>query len=282
MTYNKPPNMTYVAMCIYFDNNMYKSDRDDNLLYQYLYHICYMLACKSKYFKNYDDYDTFALYASSRIYLRYPSKDVCESTSPEKRYISILNYTKKTLYPLKVDYQKENFAQIYSYKNDDSVDNFINITKESIQQDYSHGLEESIIDTLKLLPSIIKNRIKETPYKNDVMMSKKLYMSCLLTFINSMTLSRDKLDKIRRKSDYNAREELFIKSIQREKTDATMTWHLDDSYKDYIKILTNKIRRDIDNDINETQISFSLSESELEGIMASAFSSSVNSYEEKN
>ena len=65
MTYNKPPNMTYTAMCIYFDNNIYTSDRDDNILYQYLYHICYMLACKSRYFRNYEDYDDFALYASA-------------------------------------------------------------------------------------------------------------------------------------------------------------------------------------------------------------------------
>lgn len=222
MTYNKPLNMTYVAMCIYFDANIYKASRDDNLLYQYLYHVCYMLACVSKYFKNYDDYDDFALYASSRIYLRYPSAGACESTPAEKKYKSILNYTKATLYPLKVDYQKENFTQIYSYKNEDGIDSLVNLTKESIQKDYSHGLYDSIIDALKLLPNTIKKRILETPYKNDVLMFKKLYLSCLLTFINSMTLSREKLDKIQERGDINEREELLIKSLQREKTEATM------------------------------------------------------------
>lgn len=282
MTYNKPPNMTFTAMAIYFDNNIYTSDRDDNILYQYLYHICYMLACKLRYFRDYEDYDEFALYASAKIYLRYSSKDVCESTPLEKRYISILNYTKAVMYPLKVDYQRETYAQTYDYKKEYKAENFVNLTKESIQKDYSEGLYESVIDALKLLPKIIKKIVKETPYRNDVLMSKKLYMSCLLTFINSMTLSNKKIEKIKRKKDINKKEDLFLKNLQREKQDAVMTWHLDDSFKDYISVLTNKIRREINNDINDIQISYSLSDSELNGIMASAFSNTGNNYEENN
>jgi len=61
-----------------------------------------------------------------------------------------------------------------------------------------------------------------------------------------------------------------------------MTWHLDDSFKDYVSVLTNKVRREINNDINDIQISYSLSDSELNGIMASAFSNTGNNYEENN
>ena len=106
------------------------------------------------------------------------------------------------MYPLKVDYQRETYAQTYGYKNKDEVENFVNLTKESIQKDYSEGLYESVIDALKLLPKIIKKIVKETPYRNDVLMSKKLYMSCLLTFINSMTLSNNKIEKIKKKKRY--------------------------------------------------------------------------------
>lgn len=282
MTYHKPANMKYTDMCIYFDAHIYKSNRDENLLYQYLYHVCYMLASKGRYFKNFDDYDTFALYASSRLYLRYPSTDKCEDTPKENRIKSVLNYTKATVYPLKVDYQKENFAQIYSYQNPDEIESLADITKQSIQQDYSKNLYQDVFDSLKLIPKTIKSRIKETPYKNDALMSKKLYMSCLLTFINSMTLSNDKIKKILSKNDINDKEDLFIKSLQRERQDAVMLWHLDDSFKDYVKIITNKVRRDVDNEINETKKSYSLTETELEGIMATAFSSSENNYNEEN
>lgn len=278
MTYQKNPDITYVAMCIYFDANIYRADRNDNLLYQYLYHVVYMLASKGRYFKNFQDYDDFAIYATSRLYLRYPAKEVCAETPVEKRIKSILNYTKATVYPLKVDYQRENFSQVYSYENDDGL---VNLTKVSIQKDYSKGLYEEVVQSLRFLPKVIKKIINETPYKNDVLMSKKLYMSCLLTFINGITLSNSKLTKILSKSNINEREELFIKSLQREKQNAVMTWHLDDSYKDYIKVLTSKIRRNIDNDLTDTQNSFNLTESELDSIIVSAFSNSGNYYNEE-
>ena len=95
-------------------------------------------------------------------------------------------------------------------------------------------------------------------------------MSCLLTFINSMTLSNDKIKKISNKRNIADKEDLYIKSLQRERQDAVMTWHLDDSFKDYVRVLTNKIRRDIENEIANTQKSFSLTDSELEGIMTTA------------
>lgn len=270
MTYKKNPNMKYTDMCIYFDANIYKADRDDNILYQYLYHVCYMLASKGRYFKYFEDYDIFALYSSTRLYLRYPSKDKCADTPPEKKIKSILNYTKATIYPLKVDYQRENFAQTRIYGDKGQMESLVNITKQYIQKNYSHGIVETLFDTFKTLPEIIRNRIKDTPYKNDILVSKRLYMSCLLTFINSMTLSNDKIKKISNKRNIADKEDLYIKSLQRERQDAVMTWHLDDSFKDYVRVLTNKIRRDIENEIANTQKSFSLTDSELEGIMTTA------------
>lgn len=50
MTYKKPAGVTYVQMCMYVDANIYKEQKQENLLYEYIYHICYMLACKSHFF----------------------------------------------------------------------------------------------------------------------------------------------------------------------------------------------------------------------------------------
>ena len=279
MTYQKPADLTYTDMCIYFDNNIYKSNRDDTLLFQYLYHVIYMLASKSRYFREFSDYDDFAIYAASRLYMRYPSAETCEQTELEKRLRSVLNYTKATIYPLKVDYQKEFFSQIYSY-NEDNFETFVNITKENIQSDYNEELSDSIVDVLKQLPKIIKNRIDETPYRNNPALCKKLYMSSLLTFINSLTLSDKDIKKIEKKKSIKEKEDLYIRSLKREREDSIIVWHLDDSYKDYIKILNNKIRRDADKELTETKTSFNLSDSELEGVMMTAFSNTGGLYEE--
>ena len=99
-------------MCIYFDAHIYDDPlvRSDELLYQYLYHIIYMLSCKAKYFEgpnSWKKYDEFALYAATKIYLRYTTH-----TDPASRIKSVLNYCKNLLYPMKVDWQKETFNEI--------------------------------------------------------------------------------------------------------------------------------------------------------------------------
>ena len=46
-------------MAIYFDENFYSNERDDENCYKYMYLIYYMLACKNKYFASYSDYDGY-------------------------------------------------------------------------------------------------------------------------------------------------------------------------------------------------------------------------------
>lgn len=285
MTYKKNPRTTYVAMCKYFDEHIYDADRDDNLLYQYLYHICYMLACKARYFKDMDEYDDFALYISSKLYMKYPIptesnvRDGKIMIEDDKRLISILNYTKSVLYPMKVNYQREFYAQVFMYENVGDGDKIIEEMKVSIQKDYADELEESVIESLHFVPNIIKKTINETPYKNDKLMCKRLYMSCLLSIVNGMTLSNSTKNKIAKRSDINEREELFIKSLQQERQKQIILWHLDETLKDYIRMLVNKIRKDLYRDITQTKNQFSLTDKELDGIMLSAFAYG-NNYEE--
>ena len=118
----------------------------------------------------------------------------------QEKIKSVLNYTKATLYPMKVDYQRENFAQVFNYNNEDKYEDFINNTKATIQTDYSADLYETLLDTIKLLPKVIRDIINETPYRNEVLISERLYMSCLLSFINSMTVDNKK-DTTNRKKD---------------------------------------------------------------------------------
>lgn len=74
MLFTKDPDMSYTDMCIFFDNNFYSEDRDDELCFKYMYLVYYMLAFKKHYLQNYNEYDEFAEYATITIYTRYLKK----------------------------------------------------------------------------------------------------------------------------------------------------------------------------------------------------------------
>ena len=50
-TYTKPKGVTYTQMAIKIDDMAYSDSCDDELLFEYLYHLSFMLAYKAKYFK---------------------------------------------------------------------------------------------------------------------------------------------------------------------------------------------------------------------------------------
>lgn len=58
-------------MCIYIDENIYKEDKDEEKIFQYLFHIFFMLSHKNNLFQNTQDYEDFALYAASCTMMRY-------------------------------------------------------------------------------------------------------------------------------------------------------------------------------------------------------------------
>lgn len=106
MTYKKPADVTYTDMCIYVDENVYRDDLteiEQEQIYIYIYHICYMLACKGKYFKTFEDYDNFALYTAAKLYARLIDARQFEDPPKLNKIKSILNYAKNTLYGMKVD-----------------------------------------------------------------------------------------------------------------------------------------------------------------------------------
>lgn len=77
MTYNKPSNLKFTQIAMYFDKHFWEDTdetRNDDILYQYLYHILYMLSCKQKWFKAFKDYDEFALFAATKLYIRFMNR----------------------------------------------------------------------------------------------------------------------------------------------------------------------------------------------------------------
>lgn len=93
---------------------MYKEDHDKEKIFDALYRIVHSLAVKGKLFKNWSDYDNFALDYSFKLYYRLTNKkQFLPDNDPNKlkKVKSILNYVKKTIHPAKVDYQQQMFSQ---------------------------------------------------------------------------------------------------------------------------------------------------------------------------
>lgn len=273
-TYNIPTGLTFTKMAMYFDEHLNDKERDDGLLYQYVYHLVYMLARQKNYFQEHTDYDAFALYAATKIYLRainQPSEDSDSQTKPIK---SILNYTKAVLYPLKVDFQKETYEEIINPNIDNRIngDKLLNNIHNAIQSDYQWGLFEEIFSQLESLPRYIEEVVQESPYKNDVLTARRLYMSILISFLKGITISNPGLEKVKRREDKNLKtDDVVLKMLEKERENSTTVWRLKDSMLNYVEVLTNKVRKKFGQDLIELSQSFLLDDAELESVVMSAY-----------
>lgn len=269
MTYNRPPGMKYTEMAMYFDAHIHDNPRNDDILYQYLYHIIYMLACKSRYFHKFAEYDSFALHAATRIYMR------CINENSE-RITSILNYVKAVLYPIKVDYQRDEFNEIINPEIDKEIntDKITAIMEESIQADYRYDMREDIIRSFGNISKVIKDVLYQTPYRKDKLLIKKLYMSVLLSMLKSFTLSNNNIQKLQRKeSRKQIKDAQIIAMLEHENSTCITTWHLDSKWNSYIRLLCNKVRKLMNEDIAGIKSSFELSSDDINAIIMSAYGS---------
>ena len=279
MTFNKPSGMRYVDMAIWFDAHIYDEKRDDETLFKYLYLLIYMLACKSKYFISFEDYDKFSLFSASIIYMRAVEKRFRKSfikndETGELEFngkISILNYIKSVIPWLKVLYMKD------EYKSSEKVSEAINsYMKSSVRysSEDRDNLRSDMMDTLSQFPEVIDKVINETPYKNDPILSRRLKMSCYLTILNGITLTEiDKLKLISRKtSDNFDYDEIKIKLLNRNREDSVILWKLDDYQKNYVQMLVNKINTLMVDELCSVKDSYDLSDNVLDDIIASTLS----------
>lgn len=273
MTYNKPENITYVEMCIYFDEHIYSEDRDDNILYQYLYHIIYMLACKKRYFNTWEEYDLFALYMATKVYLRYINPNHQEA---EDRIKSVLNYCKNLLYPTKVDFQKETYAEIFG-SDPNRDDDFFSLKSDMVENvQVSHTdtelLMEDLVSEFKALSKIIWKEINKTPYVNDKILCRRLFMSVLVTVVKGLTLSNAVKDKLQKKALKGSdTEALVLESLTKERESSTTLWRLGSEYTDIVSMLAFKVRKRCGENINLVRKEFELSDEDVNAVLASAY-----------
>lgn len=276
MIYTKPADMAYTDMAKYFDEHFWTDEttREDLTLYKYLYLIFYMLAATKKYFHKFEDFDLYAQFAATTIYMRLIKKQ-----RKGDKVKSILNYAKASCYALKVMYQNENFSEVINPEVDDNINTTAikNYCTQTIQQDYLEGLAEELTALLKKVPGFIKQVINNTPFKRNCKLCYQFYFSLLLSFLNLFTLPNTVIKKLEDPdTDSLKTTQLVSQSLKYELEDPVILWNLPEAYHDYLTILFKKVSNKLSEQIKDTQNSYELSDDIITEIMATAYANYGN------
>lgn len=272
MLFQKPKDMKYTDMCIYVDKIVARgnpTEAEQNTIFQYLYHIAFMLAHKQKYFNASHYYDEFAIYFATsvmqRLFYNPRLSEVDENGDPVLAPIkSVLNYMKNVCYPRKVEFEQENYSQKYTETFDTRE------WSQSFNRDpYEEVKETDILFYLRDLPKTIKYLIYEHNfYKNDKVMMKNIYLSCLLSFLNIITFSEADKEKFETAyTSVDAKYRLLAKIYAKNRTEGIILYHLDAEYEDYIRVLVNKLFRYLKQDIMEISNQYTISDEVMTNIL---------------
>lgn len=269
MTYKKDPKIKYWEMAKYIDDHVREPRCDEQKCFEYMYHLFYVLAVKGKMFKTSADYDQYALYGATQLFLRYRKENINPDLKPIK---SSLNYIKKILYPCRVDYQQENFAERFT---DESLDAG---TTEQLAYDNSVKARAICMDLLEVdakyclgqISSEMKIILKSSPYSQDKVMFKNLYLSCLLTLLKSITMSNKNIARVENKLERKLPTENLMNQIYaREQLEDTVLYHLDANMRNYVDTLVKRLKHRIAKDLKYLIGSYSISDDVVRDILES-------------
>ena len=254
MLFYKPKNLKYTTMAIYIDEHVYTDDCNDNLVFEYLYHLSYMLAHQGKFFQTFSDYDDFAIYCATNYFLRLKNKKQFiydENQKPKMVKIkSILNFMKKTINFRRISYQQEYYSQII-FKDCINIDTgytFANQLSEEV--DALNRVE--FVACLEDVSNIIKAFIAKIPHKQNSAEWDNIYISCLLSFLNQITLTKSEIIKVQKLINKNSKQSLNKLDLiySNFSIDSIILFHLPNFMKNYIYILVNEIKHIISKDLS--------------------------------
>lgn len=251
MTFPKP-DMKYTEMAIYVDEHIYTEECDKDKAFLCIYHLALMLAYKGRIFTRKEYYREFAFFFATKIYdrLKDPRQyAIIENGEPELAPIkSVLNYMKATLYSSKVDFEQLTYSQSHSlnpYGDTDYNDSeYRVVNKIRYFTDNFNAVETELC--LRNLHKIIQACLQDSPYFNNKKEWHDIYMSCLLTVLNSFTLSaldKQAVDAIHRDDKHKENfKTVAINNLYASKNNTgVILYHLDESMVDYIQIQVRKI-----------------------------------------
>lgn len=264
MMFKKPKGVTYTQMAIWIDENFYKEDCDIDKAFEYMYLLAYMLGCKSKYFHSVNDYDGYASHLAYSTFSRMSDKN-------KKPIKSVLNYMKSIQYFRKLSYENMAYSEIIdpAYNKTWDSEKYLDNYRQSIESENKLKLRDSIIDLFKNIPSEIKRNIPKI-YKSDKVLYNNLYISCLLSMINRVTLprvSQEYLDKKINSSTTFNELNYYRKHLDQE----TILWNIPESMENVIKVILNKMSITLIDEIKSYSNEIKIPDEEFSNILATAF-----------
>lgn len=263
MIFKKPKDVRYVEMAMYIDEKIKQQDiseEESSLIYEYLYHLIYMLAVKNKFFNKEVYYDEFAITLATDVFHRLftnPKLDeLDEKGQPKmKRIKSCLNYIKAILYGRKVTFEQQTYSQKYvdiDYNNSDTA--CTGITSYSYARDNMHfSLDLDMNMYFDTISKTVKHFLyTNSPYKKNKMLMKNIYISCMISLLKSLSFTANDLEGIETKyTKPDAKFRYLCKEYKHNRDKCVTLYHLSHKYKDYITLLVRQLYTLIGKDIQE-------------------------------
>lgn len=264
MLFKKPSSMKYTDMCVFIDQNVPnianpgENPELENTIYNYLWLLVKALAIKKCMFQNFEDYDLYSFYAATRLFTALRKNQLNQGKVIKGKLIrpikSCLNYTKALLYPMKIEYQRENFREVieeefvstkfdalaYEEQLKDQARSSARVTQTF--RDYVYS---TIINSTRILEDILQ----KSPFNSSTPEYRNLKISILLTSINML----------------KNKKKLNVTAIQ-----SVILWHLPKSMSSYTKFLLKEFFIAIKQEVIDCYKTADLSENEVKNILAAA------------
>ena len=279
MLFNKSKNVTYTQMAMFFDENFWSDNPDEDTCYKYIYLLSHMLARKREYFRTFEDYDYFARYCATLVFSRFYKKKL----GGLKDGGSVLNYLKKSLNYFRIDFLEEYYREVVNPNVQDiNTTDILYAMRDNIQlthlSEVQGELTVEVLDVFRDVPNMILEELSHSSYRSNPVELRRIYLSCLISLIKSFTLSLRSLDIIKRREELNYKldRDFIIKLFKYERDTSITLWNLKPSMYNYIAFLTTKIRKEISSQLGQLINSYMLSAETLDSIIDSAWDTSSN------
>lgn len=243
---------------MWIDKNAYNENVDKEVLFDSLFQCVKSITLKNRLFPNWSDYEPFSLYAATRLYLRLvnPKQFMLDDNgNPKmKRVSSILNFIKKTLSPMIVDFQKNDFDEEFSVEvqGEQFIANLKNRVLDKARSQFADKIRVECNHYFSSLYSVIHEVVDKLPYQTDKVTNHRIYMSCLLTLLNQLTISNHAKQLVRERLVKNLKVDNFIADLYRDELkESIILYHLDDGMLNYISTIVNFIRHYIKKDLKQ-------------------------------
>ena len=264
MLFKKPSNLKFTDLCIFIDENVPniitpgENPELENTIYNYLWLLVKALAIKKCMFKNFEDYDLYSFYAATRLFTALRKNQLNQGKVIKGKLIrpikSCLNYTKALLYPMKIEYQRENFREVIEEEFVSTKFDALAYKEQLKNQardnaEVTRTFKEYVQNELANSSTILDEILQKSPFNRSTTEYKNLKISILLTSVYVL--------KNKKKLNASAAQTVIL-------------WHLPKSMSNYTKILVKEFFMAIKQEVIDCYQTADLSESELETVLAAA------------